>query len=154
MNAPATIRCICVAVTLLFASQLFAAQRILIRFDESGHHIHRVVAVAPKKFVPQSDTQELKPRAAELQKRYAMQVQWYDSSGYLLATDYLTDPRVSHTPSHTSSENRDAKPTFVRLLDGAYVVTGPSQSTLLHINLPDRFDVGLAAETWQVYLPQ
>ena len=104
--------------------------------------------------MPQSDTKETTLRAPEQPKRYAMQVQWYDSNGYLLATNYLADPRVSHSPAHTPSENRDAKPTFVRLLDGAYVVTGPSQSTLLHINLPDRFDVGLAAETWQVYLPQ
>lgn len=147
MNALASIRSVCVVAMLLFASQLSAEQRVLIRFDESGHHLHRVVAMPAEKFVPQSDTQSDTQFDTQ---RYAMQVQWYDSVGHLLATDYVADPRVSHTPS----QKPNTKPTFVRLLDGAYVVTGPMQSTVLQITLPDRFDVGLAAETWQVYLPQ
>jgi hypothetical protein len=149
MNAFSSTRIFLTAVTMLFASQAIASQRVLIRFDETGHHLHRVVAIAAKNFVPQSDSKDAVLAGAE-QQRYAMQVQWFDSSGYLLATDYQADPRVSHTPS----KQRYTKPTFVRLLNGAYVVTGPAQGTLIQISLPDRFDVGLAAETWQVYLPQ
>lgn len=150
MIAHSSIRLIFATATLLFATQLFASQRVLIRFDESGHHLHRVVPIAAEKFVLQSDSKSTVLKDAEQQQRYAMRIQWYDSAGNLLATDYQADPRVSHTPS----QNRDTKPTFVRLLDGAYVVTGPVQGTLLQITLPDRFDVGLAAEIWQVYLPE
>ncbi len=148
MIARLIVRIISVAVMLLFSSQLLAEQRVLIRFDETGHHLHRVVSLTAEKTVPLSDTKEAVSTNALSPQRYDMQVQWYDSVGNLLATHHQADPRVSHAPS----QQRSVKPTFVRLLNGAYVVTGPASSTLVHIKLPDRLDVGLAAETWQVHL--
>lgn len=142
------VRIMCVAAALLLASPVLASQRVLIRFDETGHHLHRVVSIAVEKSAPQSDSKVPVSKDVVSPQRYAMQIRWYDPTGNLLATDYQADPRVSHAPSQKSS----VKPTFVRLLNGAYVVTGPPQSTLLQIKLPDRLDVGLAAEIWQIHL--
>lgn len=133
--------------TLLFASVAQAEVRVLIKFDDDTHSLHRIVdvdSINPVLLQEQVATSmlELVPGKAS--------VRWLDASGAILFTENINDPRLTHAPLSKT----DATPTMVGLVSGAYMVTGPTGSRTLEVRLPANNALALTEQTWEFQLKQ
>jgi len=132
-------------IALLFAGLLQAEIRVLIKFDESGHHIHRLVSVASINPLLEAEQQV---QADILSDPGSVVVRWLDGDGSTLQMTNMEDPRLTHLPL----TGADTRPTIVDINQGAYLVSGPSESTILEIRLPANGALALDAQTWQFEL--
>lgn len=168
------IKSLLLVAALLFANSAFADLRLLIRFDESGHHLHRLFTVAPREILSKASTmQDTSARSNKSQpiteatpiargRSVAtasadptpgrsvqgidgfVRLVWEDSSGLQLAQTLLPDPRVVHSPTHITG----VQASRAALTSGAWLATGPAEANSVTILLPESLPLGLSAETW------
>lgn len=134
---------------LLFSGAAQAQLRVLVKFDETEHRIHRLVTV--KSNNPEL-AQQLALHADELSadelRAGKVSVLWLSVDGAVLLRSAMEDPRITHAPL----SGADSNPTFVSLSEGAYMVSGPKSSAMLEIRLPANSALGLQAQIWQFQL--
>jgi len=137
--------------------------RALIRFDHTGHHLHRLVRYEPtpqSDFSPRSSAQHRRAPAS-FSGRYSdnkpiafaaspnlIVVQWLAADGQVLATHSGSDPRLTHAPLTADG----LAPIFAVLPEGAYLLSGPLTSSHIQIDLPANPVLGLLAEQWNLSL--
>lgn len=141
---------IVVTVLALLSSNSFAQLRVIVEYDDTEHRVLRVVELPSKSSVPISDhlaaasDQELLPDDAASK----VKLLWFNANSELISTDFIDDPRTVHAPL-TSVEQ---SPTMVGLSEGAYVVTGPSDSRVLEIQMPVNIALGRGKQVWRLML--
>ncbi len=129
-----------VLILTLICSIASAGTRVLVRFDETGHYVHRVHRSASLD-TPAVDTL----RATELLVTNSeVSLRWRDSDGKLVAATRLIDPRVTHAPLELGSSEL----AWTVLREGAYMASGPDSAVQLEIILPARSTPSVPAETW------
>lgn len=121
---------------------------MLIRFDEAGHHIHRVFALEEESPM---DSIFGNRRSTERRANAPMRILWFDSAGLLLNTSYHLDPRRTHAPTTGGLDVETV--TWVAMQVGAYRVTGPTETASIVLELPQREMPPLSAERWILTLP-
>lgn len=133
------------SAAVLFSSTALAELRVLIKFDEAAHRVHRLVEVESTI----AELTESQPGlSASEQSVGEVSVLWLDATGAVLRRERMSDPRVTHAPLLTA----EASPTFVGVTDGAYMVSGPTGSVILEIQLPANDALALHEQTWQFEL--
>jgi len=130
---------------LVCFSVAHAELRVLIKFDESGHRVHRQVNIASEN--PMLEPEQLL-QSFLTRNPGKVVVLWRAADGSTLHTSSMEDPRLTHAPL----TGTDPSPTIVDLNQGAYMVTGPSDSTTLEVQLPANGALALDAQTWQFEL--
>ena len=130
---------------LLFSGIAQAQLRVLVKFDEIEHRVHRLVTL--KSNNPEL-AQQLALQDADGQSSGAVSVLWLSVDGTVLLRSAMEDPRIAHAPLSGAHAN----PTYVSLSEGAYMVSGPKSSAILEISLPTNNTLGLQAQTWQFQL--
>lgn len=144
-NLLSATRIVLTCAAMLLACNAQADVRVLINFDESGHRVHRLVNVENTN--PAFATTQ--PSQSDIEKSQGkVALFWIGANGATLLSASMDDPRLTHTPLTSA----DTGPTFVRLTEGAYLVSGPSNSTILEIRLPANNALALQAQTWQFKL--
>ncbi len=147
------------AFLAVFSCSLFASdgqaseQRVLLSFDNSGHHVRNIIRSeaqslqpeptlisAPEGIYLQAVLADLEPGQASLL--------WLDDQGDWYPSTQVPDPRVSHAPGHING----AENTLVSDVSGAWLVSGPSKASRLIILLPRNTALGLGFEQWEVTL--
>ena len=131
---------VALSVLMLVCSIASAGTRVLVRFDETGHYVHRVHRS------PSTDTQAALTLQTTEQSvtNSEVSLRWLDSNGDLLAVTRLIDPRVTHAPLEIGSTEF----AWAVLGEGAYLVSGPDSAVQLEIILPARSTPNVPAETW------
>jgi len=128
--------------SMLFGSVAHAVTRVLVRFDESGHYVHRVHRSES------NDTQSALALSArnvpQLATKSEISLRWLASDGRVLAMTRLIDPRVTHAPLQAGSTEF----AWTVLAEGAYLTSGPDGAVQLEIRLPARDTPIVPAETW------
>ncbi len=131
-------------------------QRVLLSFDEAGHHVRQIVRTdgalmtlrsdeATSRSIP-SEKPGLQSLIAQLEPGTARLI-WRDESGQMVSNTEEPDPRISRAPAHIVGEGRVGSKA-----DGAWLVTGPGSGKMLTILLPADPSVALSFEQWDVYL--
>lgn len=163
---------------VFFSNAAFADVRLLIRFDESGHYLHRLFSVAaPQKLGKSlalestSDSSTISPPSIEstpiargrsiasastspsVGRSFNgidgfVRLIWEGTQGQALAQTLLPDPRVVHSPNHIHG----VQASRTGLSKGAWLATGPSEAVSVTILLPESLPLSLAAETWVLSL--
>lgn len=139
------IRWVFILGCLLVSGSVQADLRVLIKFDHAEHRVHRLVEV--KSANPAFDLLKPSPENA-LSDPTKVSVQWLGVDGSTLFSASMNDPRLTHVPL----ANADASPTLIGLNEGAYMVSGPSDSAILRIRLPANTALALDAQIWQFEL--
>jgi len=167
-------------ITTLAYVPAHADVRVLLRFDATGHHVHRVISIsAPEIFRPDregssdgsrrniataraplsaiaggrsSDHGENSQRFETTEKR--------DREGFAQLAWFddrglLISQTVVPDPriTHSPSHIVGAEASRVGLENGAWLATGPDAARSLSIRLGSDFSLGLGPEQWQVLLP-
>lgn len=130
---------------LLVMTEARADLRVLIKFDAMEHRIHRLVSVESDN--PAFATEQSLQNSVA-QNPGKVSVMWIGADGSTLLSSSMDDPRLVHTPL----TNSDSGPTIVSLNEGAYMVSGPSNSQILEIRLPANSALALDAQVWQFEL--
>jgi len=117
--------------------------RALVKFDGSGHQLHRVVQVSGTK------TNADEVNLGVVGQGYAV-VRWFDINGDMIRETVIDDPRVTHAPLSAQQSG----PTYLAITEGAYLLEGPDSSVILQVDLPPIAGIGLAAETWRLTLSE
>jgi len=132
----ASVMALSLVILALSSSPVHAGTRVLIRFDETGHYIHRIHRS------PANDsrvaTSNHNATDAEVELR------WLDGNGHVLATTRTVDPRVTHAPIQQGSTDIS----WTIHYEGAYLVAGPDTAAHLEIILPKRDTPSVPNETW------
>jgi len=135
-----------VVAFLLLATGSFANAelRVLVQYDEQVHSLLRLVVI------PESDTQSAKLTAHAPGNAFSrVSLKWFGPDGQLMHTGSIVDPRLVHAPLTDSG----VSPQVVGLNSGAYMVSGPTGSVVLEIQLPANPTLGLGAHTHRLDLP-
>lgn len=131
-------------VLALYSVYGFADVRVLMRFDESGHQMHRIIRIDSI-----SSELRLSKRLADTIKLLSAEnsatVEWMDASSEVIKREVISDPRITHAPA-------TGELAHAILLQGAYMLTGPTGSMTVIIQLPANSAIGLQAERWRVEL--
>lgn len=141
---------IVVTMIALLSSNSSAQLRVIVEYDETEHRVLRVVELPSTSSTPISDhlvaaaENELPPVDAASK----VKLLWFNANSELISTDFIEDPRTVHAPL-TSVEQ---SPTMVGLSEGAYVVTGPSESRVLEIQMPVNLALGRGKQVWRLLL--
>ena len=135
-------QCAVLFFALFFTVVAQAQLRVLIKFDETEHRIHRQVSL--KSSNPELAEHQASQNANDPSPG-AVNVLWLSADGTVLHRNAMADPRVTHAPLGGAQSN----PTFVGLSDGAYMVSGPEASAILEVRFPENHALGLQAQTWQ-----
>ena len=145
-----------IALLLLasFCSPAKAEQRVLFSFDESGHQVHKVFDIGTRRSL--HDSESLKGSATSRSVESAMLLMvpgqatliWQDQDMQWLATTSVPDPRVAHSPGHTSGFDA----TRVGLQEGAWMANGPEQAARVIVVLPHNASLNLGSEQWPLWL--
>lgn len=135
-----------VFVTLTLVSTLGLAElRVVIEYNSVEHKLMRLVEINSTHSGPVSDhlgaTQS--QDSAKLVK-----LRWFGADGLVIGRGSIEDPRLTHAPLTDSVQ----APSVIGLVEGAYVVSGPIDSTLLEIQLPANSALGLEEQVWQIVL--
>ncbi len=141
--------CLLVCAGTLFGGTVLAEMRVLIAFDESGHHLHRQVFIDPGGESNQILFARHKQRNNVVAAVDQISVHWIDANGAELDVTNHTDPRVVHAPPDPGA----SIPSLVAVYKGAYLIQGPDSAVQLLINLPERTVPPLSAEQWTLDLP-
>ena len=154
----------CLALKLLsivclscITSSVFAGeQRVLMSFDNSGHHVRHIANLESTRTlrsgiknsrVTTLERPDIEAMISELQPGVALIV-WTDDEGYLQLKTEEPDPRVSHAPAHING----AGASRLGQRAGAWLVIGPDSATSITILLPSDASLGLGFEQWEVLL--
>lgn len=139
-------------------------QRVLLSFDNAGHHVSQIVRVGVNnKTLSVSSSTRLTARSvergavanaldletliAQLEPSVAT-LMWLDENGSTIRNTTEPDPRISHAPTHVSAYGEGR----VGESEGAWLVTGPGSGKFLTILLPADTSLALAFEQWTVDL--
>ena len=155
--------------------------RVLFRFDESGHHVHRIVHVVAQKSFKANDEESLTaigtrrrlnkppaPLTAIASGRSADHRQDSKTSSFLANpgragfADIIwfdeNGSELSQTKvpdprvTHSPLHIEGANASRMALETGAWLATGPDSAHSLIITLRADVDLGLGPELWQVWL--
>lgn len=135
-------QCVLLCFALFYSGVTQAQLRVLIKFDESEHRVHRLVrlkASNPKLAAHKALQNANQPSPG------VVTILWLSADGSVLHSSAMADPRVTHAPLLGSHSN----PTYITLTDGAYMVSGPQESTGLEVRLPVNNALALQAQTWK-----
>lgn len=130
-----------------------AQLRVLLGFDETGHHVHQIVRVVARKTYksqPDADRNTSTSMSAAIS---AMQpgeatLVWQDAQLEVLEITQVPDPRIVH--SAASAPGVDAS--WVGSASGAWLVDGPDNAEHVVILLPENPDLQLVSERWPLWL--
>lgn len=164
---------------LLFSKTASADLRLLIRFDESGHFLHRLFTVPPQERLAKSTTLNPSARNSESMSQPII------GSAPIARGRSVASASVNPAPGRSVQgidafvrlvwENSDGiqiaqtllpdprvvhSPTHINglqasrsgLASGAWLATGPSEANSVTILLPESLPLGLASETWTLQL--
>lgn len=140
-------------VLMLVAGVANADQiRVLLGFDNSGHHVHQVIEV-DSTFAAQYSQEALEPIAngnlspliRSLEPGVAF-IAWFDEQMQLVAVTRESDPRVSSSPAHIQGQSESRRADY----SGAWLVDGPATANNMTILLPDNPQLHLSFEQWSV----
>ncbi|MFK8075330.1 MAG: hypothetical protein AB8B84_01995 [Granulosicoccus sp.] len=163
----------------LISNTASADVRLLIRFDESGHFLHRLFPVAPEERLAKST--ELSSSASISAKisqptigsapiargRSIASASVYPASGrsiqgidtfVRLVWKNSDGQQIAQTllPDprvvHSPTHINGIEASRTALTSGAWLATGPSEAASVTILLPESQPLGLAAETWSLRL--
>lgn len=147
------------AILLVSTSAFSSAQanelRVLLAFDNAGHHLRQIVRNnhgtsifdVPQASLADGILPDIEALGAELERGLARLV-WLDEQGFVSAVTQEPDPRISHAPTHITGDDGSR----VGERKGAWLVTGPDNAQSLVILMPDDDRMGLAFEQWEVFL--
>jgi len=140
-------------ILLLSSSVSLAEVRVIVEYDNAEHRILRLIDLPTRRSVPISDHLAGKPKAGLNPRNVAVMASkvkllWYGADGEVLSTDFMHDPRLTHVPLSDS----DQSPTVVGLDTGAFMVTGPTESVVLEIHMPQNSTLGLDRQFWRMML--
>lgn len=171
-------RWVVIGMLLLLAMPAAADKRVLLRFDESGHYVHKVIEMrARQTFKPvrssqhggrQSVAETTLPMSPIARGRSAdhkssgnrsrkadapdfngyARLVWLDRRGAEISRTEVPDPRITHSPSHIDGIGASR----TALNSGAWLATGPDGAHWLAIQLMANLSLGLGPEQWQVEL--
>jgi len=133
------------SVAMLIAGIADADIRVLIKFDATEHRVQQQVHV--KSAIPAFAVEQTSQNSTAINPE-RVSVRWLGADGTTLLTASMQDPRLVHAPLAIA----EASPTMVGLDEGAYMVSGPSNSSILQIRLPANSALALDAQTWQFEL--
>lgn|GEM_PF-1093879 len=169
-----------VCIAALASVPAHADIRVLLRFDATGHHVHRVINIAaPKSFRPDSeDASNGSRRSIATAPAPLSAIAGGRSSDH---GENLRRPETSVKPvregfarlswfddsgllisqtsvpdprvTHSPSHIVGDVAARVGLNDGAWLATGPDAAKTLSIRLGSNFRLGLGPEQWKVLLP-
>ncbi len=175
----AALFCICALVSVPAQADV----RVLFRFDESGHHVHRVIHVVAQQAFKTNDEAPLTgigtrrrinepvapPMSAIASGRSADHQQNSQSMQLLANPDRAgfaeivwfdeTGLKLSQTSvpdprvTHSPLHIEGVNASRMALESGAWLATGPDTARNLTITLRADVDLGLGPELWQVSLP-
>ena len=157
-----TITVFCLSVCMLLCTSTYASKqaggaqlRLLLRFDESGHHVEKLFRTPHSKSMTGAQRQLAAPGefpdidvlSNEVEPGSASLV-WLNEQGYVISVTTAPDPRVSHSPAHIAGVDESR----VFSQSGAWLVNGPAEAADLLILLPENLAPPLAQEQWNVHL--
>lgn len=134
--------------------QAHAAQRVLIRFDESGFHVHRVIRIeqsgAMTSRIDSKTDNAVTSLSAALQTLTSGRATliWQDQNLEWIEATVVPDPRITHSPSHALGGHASR----TDLLAGAWIADGPDNARRVVVLLPAAAELGLAFEQWPLWL--
>jgi hypothetical protein len=137
-----------------FGTQACAAQRVLIRFDESGFHVHRVIRIEHSGAMTSNSNTEsdsaVASLSAALQKLTSGRATliWQDQNLEWIEATVVPDPRITHSPSHADGDYASR----TDLSSGAWIADGPDDARRVVVLLPAAEELGLAFEQWPLWL--
>ncbi len=132
---------------VVLGSQAWAAQRILLSFDNNGHRIHRVVQAASRISNPILEQRKSAFARSRVSPQTAMAT-WFDINGDTVKVGFFADPRTTHAPY----SSQDSALKWVVLQEGAYLLEGPDTAVQLQLGFPARNWLGLPEENWLLNL--
>ena len=150
-------------LTLLFSTYANAVQtssseasqvRVLLSFDNSGHHVRKVVFTADTLSTPAIEKRDILAADLELPsledrlESGMATIIWSNNRMETIAVTTEPDPRLSHSPAQRfqADKTRLSKPA------GAWLVDGPASASNLTILLPASFRFRLGFEQWAISL--
>jgi len=138
------------ATLLVFASASLAEVRVIVEYNSPEHRVLRVVELPSSRPALVSDHLAATPKNVPTPAGISSKVKllWFNVDGALISTELINDPRLTHSPLTGSSQ----APTVVGLDKGAFMVTGPSESTVLEIHMPANATLGLDQQLWRMVL--
>ncbi len=164
---------------LLISNTASADLRLLIRFDESGHFLHRLFVVPPQERLAKSTELSLSARnsanisepiigsapiargrsiaSASVNPAPGRSVQGIDSF-VRLVWENTDGQQIAQTllPDprvvHSPTHINGIQASRTGLTSGAWLATGPSEADSVTILLPESQPLGLAAEIWTLRL--
>ncbi len=140
MNIVRILRVACLPLALLGTAK--ADIRVLLSFDAAGHHVHQVIRDL-------NNVEGVSPNRSPVNlAEPPVTLTWYDSSGQVLATTRLPDPRIARSPAHIDGDINS----LVTLDEGAWLATGPDFAQSVAILLPAWDSLALGAEQWHASL--
>ncbi|NND90522.1 MAG: hypothetical protein HKN42_06630 [Granulosicoccus sp.] len=129
---------------VLSTSAVQADLRVLFRFDETGVQVHKVISTTRDR----ARTDSLRTEVPDDIPAAMATLIWRDENGAIAHISIVPDPRVSHSPEHMYGTS----PSQVGLSGGAWVADAPDNAYSVVIELQERVDLALSAETWTLYL--
>lgn len=152
------------ALLLLFlvlagVSPVSAELRVLFRFNENGHSVHRVVDLATRQAIMSKGSAARTPLHGfevslgnEVRRRLSetglVNVIWWDINGARISTTEVPDPRITRSPAHVDG----SVSTFAALKAGGWMVTGPGNAVAVSVFFPSYLELGLNEAHWQASL--
>ncbi len=137
-----------VSFTCLWPGFASAELRVLIKFDQSEHSVHRLVEMKSNHAATNAINAMRAKEEPTGRQPGMVDVVWKSVDGSVLHRNAMVDPRLTHAPL----SSRESSPALIGINEGAYMVSGPSGSRYLEINLPANFALSLPEQTWQFEL--
>jgi len=149
-----TMLAVCIVAAIGTSSVLADEQRVLIRFDDSGHQVKNVwqtganTGKIKEPLARSSQTMPFDAAALSYPEPGSALVVWLDSQHVELLRSFEPDPRLSHAPSHINGAGQSR----IGGREGAWLITGPVLAVSVYIMLPADLSVGLGPERWELAL--
>ena len=125
-----------------------AELRVLIKYDQSEHSVHRLIEMKSNHAATEAINAMRAKKALTVRQPGMVDVVWKSVDGSVLHRDAMVDPRLTHAPL----SGVESSPALIGINEGAYMVSGPSGTRYLEINLPANFALSLPEQTWQFEL--
>lgn len=146
------------ALCVLCVSSIVIAgeQRVLMSFDNSGHHVRHIVMSQSRRSMQSTvkdnaashiEHSDIEALISRLRPGFALLV-WKNNAGHSNVQTKVPDPRVSHAPAHINGSGKSR----LGKREGAWLVVGPDSATSVNILLPANPSLGLGFEQWEVSL--
>ncbi|MBX2879198.1 MAG: hypothetical protein KTR32_04655 [Granulosicoccus sp.] len=154
MRSPPVIAIISVLVMLtVLVTPAQSALRVLFSFDETGYRINKIIPLVQTTTLSAGTDQPVVPIRSLTVARQSVKpgqatLIWQSSDGQYLATSFVPDPRIAHSPLPAQGSNI----TRVGLTSGAWLADGPDQAERVVILLPEQPLLNLAREQWPLWL--